>query len=215
VRFLALVFFLMMAAQAWADPSFDCESPTTAIEKTICSDQNPGLAMRDGVIGRLYEALKQEQGHGAVIAAQSDWLQSRDVCGPNPECLARRYDERLAVLAKEAGDTGGVTGSYHYKLGDGSDEGDAFVVRDSDGTLSGTIDTVAGPTSHTCDVTFDGANPIGDAWVWDDPTAPDDAEDFCRILFRPGQMSLRIDSDSCQTYCGARGYFDQTYSKHE
>jgi len=87
-------------------------------------------------------------------------------------------------------------------------------VRDSDGTLSGTIDTVAGPTSHTCDITFDGANPIGDAWVWDDPTAPDDAEDFCRILFRPGQMSLRIDSDSCEAYCGARGYFDQTSLKH-
>ena len=104
MRFLALLFLLAFVVPAEADPSFDCENASTVIEKTICSDQNPGLAMRDGAMARLYEALKGEQGHGAVLATQSDWLASRDQCGADPECLAhprlKARDDATALLVR-------------------------------------------------------------------------------------------------------------------
>ena len=209
----AILLLAAVASPAMADdPSFDCAKASTAVEKTICDEQNPQLALRDGALARLYDALKQETGHDAVLAGQAAWLKTRDACGGDVACLTESYDERLAVLAREAGDQAGVTGNYHYKASE-TDSGDAFVVRESDGTLAGKIGTVAGPSSHTCELTFAGANPIGDAWIWDDPDAGEGSEDFCRILFRPGLSSLRIDSDACQTYCGARGYFDQTYTR--
>lgn len=210
----ALLFILAaMIAPAAAGPSFDCAKAATAVEKTVCSDENAELALRDAALARLYGALKEHGGHDKVLGGQSAWLGSRDACGSDAKCLIKRYDERLAVLAREAGDENGVTGSYSYRLSADTDDGSAFVVREADGGLSGAISTVSGPTYHTCEVTFEAANAIGDAWVWDDPAASGGAEDFCRILLRPGQDTLRIDSGSCQTYCGARGFFDETYKR--
>lgn len=209
---LALAFIVTMAAPALADdPSFDCSKAVTVTEKTICDENHGELALRDGAIGRLVDALKQQGGHDAVLAQQTAWLAQRDVCAADAACLTKRYDERLAILAREAGDKANVTGNYHYKLND-TDAGDVSVVREADGTLSGLIDTVTGKDAKSCDIAFEGANPIGDAFVWDDPEAPEGSDDFCRILLRPGKDGLRIDSDSCQSYCGAGAAFDQTYS---
>lgn len=211
-RLLAAVALLSaMALPARADdPSFDCAKATSPVEKTICDDNHAELALRDGAMGRILDALKSQGGHDAVLGQQQGWLEQRNACGTDADCLAKRYDERLKLLAKEAGDKLGLSGSYHYHLND-TDTGDAYLVREADGTLSGLVDTVTGKDSHACDIAFEGANPIGDAFVWDDPEAPEGSETFCRILLRPGNGGLRIDSDSCQSYCNEGGGFDQTY----
>ena len=193
------------------DPSFDCAKAATPVEKTICDENHAELALRDGAMGRVVEALKSAGGHDAVLSQQPAWLSQRDACAADAVCLARRYDERLAILAREAGDTLNLSGSYRYKLSD-TDSGDAYLVREADGTLTGLISTAAGKDSKTCDLAFEGANPIGDAFVWDDPEAPEGSDEFCRILLRPGKDGLRIDSGTCQAYCGEGGGFDQTYS---
>lgn len=211
LAFTLLVFAALTAPARADDPSFDCAKAQTAVEKLICDENQGGLALRDGAMGRIVTQLKNDGGHDAVLAGQAAWLTQRDQCGTDAECLAKRYDERLAVLAREAGDKAGITGRYHYKRSD-TDSGDAMVVREADGTLSGLIGSITGQGGHTCDISFEGANPIGDAFVWDDPEAPDGSEDFCRILLRPGNGKLRIDSDTCDSYCGEGASFDETYS---
>ena len=208
---LGLSFAIATPAVA-DDPSFDCAKAASASEKTICDDSHTELALRDGAMGRLIDTLKAAGGHDAVLSQQAGWLAQRDACASDAACLAKRYDERLAILSREAGDTLGLSGAYRYKLND-TDSGDAYLVREGDGTLSGLIDTGTGKDAKSCDLAFEGANPIGDAFVWDDPEAPEGSDDFCRILLRPGQAGLRIDSDTCQTYCGEGGAFDQTYSR--
>jgi uncharacterized protein len=207
----ALLAFVVAAAPARADdPSFDCAKAQTAVEKLICDENHGDLALRDGAMGRIVDQLKSDGGHDAVLAGQASWLAQRDQCGANAECLARAYDDRLAILAREAGDKTGITGRYHYKRND-TDSGDAVVIREADGTLSGVIGTVTGKEGSSCDISFEGANPIGDAFIWDDPEAPDGAENFCRVLLRPGNGKLRIDSDTCENYCGEGAAFDETY----
>jgi len=214
VKRLALFVLLSSSASAAAAPSFDCDKAATEVEQAICSDQNPELAARDAALARLYRALKEQGGHDAVLGGQSAWLGKRDACGADAACLASRYDERIAVLAREAGDEAGVTGSYGYQLSQDTDTGDAFMVREADGSLSGMISTVSGPTYHLCNVEFAGAAAFGDAWIWDGPA---DEAGFdgraCRILFRFDEGQLRVDSQSCNYYCGARGFFDATYER--
>ena len=216
----AVLFLCVSAAPVLADASFDCRKASTPVEKTICADDNPGLAERDGALGRLYAALKEEGGHDEVLAGQSAWLAARDACGTDAECIRQSYDKRLAQLAREAGDSKGVTGTYRYQLtGEeataDSDFGEAFVVRGADGTLAGTIFSVSGPTYHTCDISFDGAEAGGKGrWQWQG--APDEVEvegERCKITFdaSPGQMA--ISSENCRYFCGARGWFDETYAK--
>jgi uncharacterized protein len=216
---LVAVMLLAQVAVAQAQ-SFDCTRASTVVEKAICDDGNPGLALRDAALGRLYAALKTEGGHDAVLAGQAAWLKSRDRCGAKAACLERAYDKRLGELARAAGDAGGVTGTYRYHLpgeegADYSNDGEAFVVREADGTLSGSISTVSGPTYHTCEVQFEAAEEAeGAAWQWQ---GSEDEVDFegktCVIDFaaRPGE--LRISSQNCSYFCGARGWFDETYAR--
>jgi len=208
----ALLALCLLATPALADPSFDCAKAKGDVETTICNEDNADLALKDSVLDRLFQALKKQGGHAVTLAAQPSWLKTRDACGSDVDCLTKAYDSRLVELAHEAGDTTRVTGNYHSSLSGGQDAGDAFVVREDDGTLTGYISSVTGTEQNTCDIAFEGANPIGDAFVWDDPETTGSDDDFCRILFRPAKGALRIDSDTCQTYCGANASFDGSYS---
>lgn len=223
MRTLAIIILGATTVPALADPSFDCTKASTPVEKTICKDENTYLAYRDTVLAELYADLKEQGGYEKVLGGQPAWLKARDACGADAACLTRQYDRRIAELARAAGDEGAVTGTYDYSTtydseqsedGKVTDSGEAFVVRMNDGTLSGYVDTVSGPTFHTCNLEFDSAEAMGDAWLW---TGSSDEQDFegktCRVLLRSGKASLRIDSLNCTYFCGARGYFDETYAK--
>ena len=222
-QFLSVALTLFLATPAAAEigfePSFDCAKAATPVEKTLCTDEGSLAAARDGILGEYYKALKGMGGHDAVLAGQSAWLKKRDQCGTNINCLERAYDRRLAELAKSAGDEQGVTGSYGYDYPDNgaeenTDSGDLFAYRDVDGTLTGWLDSVSGPTFHTCGVEFESAEAFGDAWLWTDSAENKDYDGrICRVLFRMVGGKLRVDSIGCGNYCGARGHFDETYVK--
>ena len=215
---LALLLAVFSAGRAQAgDPSFDCARASTAVEKAICDEQNPGLASRDGALARLYDALKEEGGHEELRDGQKAWLRSRDACGAKLNCLERRYDERLAELAEAAGDEDQVTGGYRYRLtGEGvtpdSDRGDAFVVREADGTLTGHISTVSGRTFFVCEVDFNGAEPDETAWTYTGSEAQTDGSN-CTLTVTLKSNAIEISSENCRDYCGANGYFDGTYKR--
>jgi uncharacterized protein len=211
---LSIVGLALSATAVAAQPSFDCSKAATAVETAICADENSDLAVRDRALSRLFSSLKEEGGHDKLLSAQQAWLKQRNGCGGDASCLRRSYDERLAKLSSAAGDEAGVTGTYRYQFSDDTDLGGAFIVRQSDGTLMGKIQTITGPSFHGCDVDFDRAEAFGDAWLWtgaeEDTATPGER---CQILFRTDGNTLRIDSRNCNYWCGMAGYFDQTYSR--
>lgn len=215
MRWLPAVLALLPAA-APAEPGFDCARAGNAAEKAICADENGDIALRDAALARLYAALKAEGSHDALLAKQKPWLAQRDACGGDRDCLIGAYDRRLGELARAAGDERGVTGSYGYQLEEGAGTGDAVVIREADGALSGDIETVSGPAYHICGIAFDKARPIGDAWLWEGPADETFGDSGpCRILFTPVQGGMRIDSLDCRYYCGANGWFDEVYTRRK
>ncbi len=213
-RAALLVLPVILAASALAQPSFDCAKAVSDAEKTICSDPNADLAASDAALARIYKALKQEGGHDGVLGSQKAWLANRDACGVDRECIAATYEMRLQELARAAGDTLGISGRYRYQHGSDTDLGTLMLIREADGTLSGAIDTVSGPTYHQCYVSFQSARQIGDKWLWEGPAEEAfDGERPCRVLIEADGQKVRIDSLSCRYYCGARGYFDETYAR--
>jgi uncharacterized protein len=213
IRFLATASLLALSglpvrAQGEA---IDCAKPLLVAEKTVCEEANWQLQFRDGLLSTLYAALLGEAGHESVLAGQVEWQIARDSCETDVQCLMNLYENRIALLAREAGDAAGVTGRYRFSKSENAETGDAYVVRTPDGALSGIVTTAMAAAG--CEVEFDGANPIGDAWIWDDPDSPANSDTFCRILFRPSQGSLRIDTDECNDKCRTGGYLDETYVK--
>jgi uncharacterized protein len=77
----------------------DCKRAATATEKAICAD--PALVERDARMGDTYAELMtaDPSGAGAEREAQRVWLQYRNKCGANTECLRDAYDTRYAVLS--------------------------------------------------------------------------------------------------------------------
>jgi uncharacterized protein len=225
VRFAGCIVLalVLVPGPAAAAPSFDCGKAASAVEKALCLPENEDAAYRDAVLAALYKEMKEQGGYEEVLAGQPAWLKLRNACGADTACLTRQYDTRIAELAKVAGDETGVTGSYAYEIKYDpedtstepfSDVGDAFVYRDLAGQLHGYISTVSGPTFHICEIGLENAEAMGDAWLFTDSEENKDYEGrLCRVLIRQEKQSLRIDSIGCGNWCGARGYFDNTYVK--
>lgn len=213
MRGVIAISLILLASPAQAgEASFDCSRAATPVEKEICKDENAGLGLRDRVMAALHTAVKEQGGQSEILSRQKAWLRQRDACGPKPACLARRYDQRIAELAAAAGDDRRVTGTYGYSLSRDTDFGTAFVARMADGTLTGAISTVSGPTFHSCELEFDGAGPQAASWVWTD-TEESYGGGFCTVTLAPGRDRLTISSENCSNYCGARGWFDETYTR--
>ena len=212
----ALILCLMLlAGPAFAgEASFDCGKAATAPEKAICDDANPGLGSRDIALAKLFADLKELGEHDAILAGQSAWLKTRDACGADAACLQRAYDARLLELARAGGDEAGVTGSYAFDNRADESSGEAFVVRNADGTLAGEVRSLSGPQNYGCEAIFAGAIAFGDAWLWTDlDTEPDDEGNRCQILLRGDGKTLRFDSRYCSLYCGVHAGFDETYTR--
>lgn len=113
MRRLALVFLSAIAVGFVAvgvlhaqsnSPSFVCSANGSAVEQAVCSDSK--LASEDQFMARLY-ALAQVsafgQGPSNELAAQREWLKSREVClhadRPPATCLAGPYAWRNEQLA--------------------------------------------------------------------------------------------------------------------
>ena len=87
-------------------PSFDCKQHYQAAEVAICN--NAELSILDNEISRLYVAVleggsrnrKQE-----AAAEQRTWIDERNACGANADCLSKTQHRRVAALARAARST--------------------------------------------------------------------------------------------------------------
>lgn len=97
---LLLLAALLPGHAARAQPAFDCNRATTAIERTICA--SPALSALDRELNAAYLRIGGDPG---VAADQRAWLtrRNRDCAVPvdragREECLASAYAQRLAEL---------------------------------------------------------------------------------------------------------------------
>jgi uncharacterized protein YecT (DUF1311 family) len=111
--FLCICTVMSSGGQAQAAPGFDCAQAKSAVEKLICGD--PKIAAADASMAQLF-ALARTSAFGSgtsnQLAAQRDWLKTRDGCmalgktksadgsinGPR-ECVVREYRRRNGELA--------------------------------------------------------------------------------------------------------------------
>lgn len=75
--------------------SFDCNKASTAIEKTICSDQE--LSLLDEKLGHEY--LRAKQLDPSIIESQRSWLRERNRC-VDAACLLHAYRDRISALGE-------------------------------------------------------------------------------------------------------------------
>jgi uncharacterized protein len=87
---------------ALSSPSFPCARASLAVEHTICNSSV--LAALDRELSTLYV---QRSGSRSVLNAQSSWLNRRNACGTNENCVEQRYHERIAELQGGGGSSAG------------------------------------------------------------------------------------------------------------
>lgn len=77
-------------------PSFDCGRASTSTEFAVCESED--LWVLDKAMANLYFLFKRNQNTGRsaeFLDSQRAWLQRRDACGANLDCLVERYSSRL------------------------------------------------------------------------------------------------------------------------
>ncbi len=104
------------APAAWA---FDCTLAKTVTEKAICG--SPALTAKDRQLNAAYRTALAAQPAAQterLKKAQRAWLKENDsACAGAEDCLAKRYDGRIAALnqAAPAPERAAVSGTLNYK----------------------------------------------------------------------------------------------------
>jgi hypothetical protein len=83
-----------------ASPSFACAASRSSAERIICA--SPKLAGEARLMARLFAFAQVSafgSGPSSQVAAQREWLKSRDACAARYECLASSYAMRNEQLA--------------------------------------------------------------------------------------------------------------------
>jgi uncharacterized protein len=76
--------------------SFNCNNASTCTEEVIC--QTPELSQMDSEMSNLYFKLQDDSSrNGArhLLESQREWLESRDSCSCNANCLVGHYRGRI------------------------------------------------------------------------------------------------------------------------
>lgn len=90
-RFIPILLFSFLVSPLYA-ASFDCNKATTETEKAICSD--PELSALDDLLGIAWNKSKKL----VSIDSQKKWLQSRNLCENNNDCLRKEIGLRIGTL---------------------------------------------------------------------------------------------------------------------
>jgi uncharacterized protein len=92
-------------AICWASPqgalaaSFDCHQDTGLVERTICNDQD--LSAMDDEMAYLYFKMNNNLsrlGARELLDQQRDWLDQRNECGTNSNCIGILYRGRIRAF---------------------------------------------------------------------------------------------------------------------
>ena len=100
--------FIFLAGQAMCVPSnalaFDCTLAKTITEKAVC--KSPALMAKDRELNAAYRSALTSQSTAQaeqLKQAQRAWIKENDVaCSGSEDCLNKRYQDRIAVLAQTA-----------------------------------------------------------------------------------------------------------------
>ena len=96
---LAIMFMASASCQRAYAASFDCHRDTGPVERTICN--NDELSAMDDEMAYLYFKISNNLGrHGArqLLDEQRNWLDQRNECGMNAECIRILYKGRLKAF---------------------------------------------------------------------------------------------------------------------
>ena len=191
---------VLAAAGAGAGPSFDCSKGQTVSEKEVC--RVPELQWFDRQLAHLFNDVKGKGGP-VVVADQRVFLAKRETCGTNLECLEHVYGERLKMLGPLS-ETADPVGEFRpAQFG-----GDMWVVRY--GGLTGAIQILTvGGGGHTCVFETDDATQTGKGVL---KAVEANDEGTCRLNVIPDESNLRVETHSCQSFCGMRAIMDGLYT---
>jgi len=213
-------------ATAQEGPSFDCAKASSVVEHAIC-DSDP-LSRYDRWLGTIYSDLRtrlDSDDQQTLKEEQRDWLQEeRDACAEaDPEedesadearygCLFRAYLERAVDLSRELEELLGSDAEWsgYYALDDGYAAGSLLLLQ-LGRTMALEIQTVAGPSSHLCDLAGTKARRSGEEVTFD----ADPAESACHVSLLQSEGGLKVVPTDCSYYCGANGYFEGFYEPAE
>ena len=104
IRTLGLALLLLLSSSRVGQAaSFDCNKATTETEIAICSD--PELSALDDRLSGIYFRGRQvtENVSGSDLEIQKDqinWLNNRNQCGLETDCLVNAYQTRIKELSE-------------------------------------------------------------------------------------------------------------------
>lgn len=82
-----------------AGPRFDCSQAEDEFEVVICADAE--LAMLDRIVGELNQfTVLGEEGRQQLARDQQQWIDRREECGGDAECLGLAYRQRIDELVE-------------------------------------------------------------------------------------------------------------------
>jgi len=79
--------------------SFNCARASGCTEVVIC--ETPQLSRLDSRMARLYSDLQDSsslRGAARLLGSQKVWLESRNSCGCNANCLVSKYESRIRLF---------------------------------------------------------------------------------------------------------------------
>jgi uncharacterized protein len=227
-----------------AGPSYDCTKAKSGREKVVCAHAD--LAALDRTLAEVYakeKARRDAAGQAELQREQVRWLAGiPNSCGvadaagperwaePQRKCLADLYRARTTALAGAAATTPAsntprsVIGRFALVL----PSADAGSGRLSVSPLAGgkyrvQLETVIGPTAHTCAIdTMKGVLEGGMVRV----SAPAEVYDRKNAVMKAVPCNFRIMStidgvridvgefqEACRSFCGARAFFHGDYKR--
>lgn len=190
---------LLLTLGAQAAPSYDCNKAVSTAEKEIC--RVPNLQWFDRQLARLYKLAREQAGANtpAIIASQRDFIESRNACKADDDCIERAYKARLTELSPQVN-------VYEPFAEYRSPNGTLTIVRF--GFEAALNILTVGDNGHTCTFETDHATVGGKGVIrWRDKA--------CRMTIVPNdsEAALRVETKNCQDYCGMRAMMDGTYSR--
>ena len=90
---------IIICSNAALSASFNCNRATTCTENVIC--ETPKLSTLDSRMDRLYSDLQGNANYRGVrrlLNSQRAWLDNRDSCGCNANCLVGMYESRIETF---------------------------------------------------------------------------------------------------------------------
>lgn len=250
--FLVPIFACLMAGAALAQtpapkapvgPSYDCAKAKSGREKIVCAHAD--LAALDRTLADVYakeRARRDVAGQAELQREQLRWLASvPNTCGvpdtagperwaePQRRCLADLYRVRTTALAGAATTTPAssapqsVIGRFTLALPADAGSGRLTVSPAAGGKYRVQLETVIGPTAHTCAIdTLQGTLEAGMVRV----SAPAEIYDRMSASMKPAQCNfvimstvdgVRLDvgefQEACRSFCGARAFFHGDYKR--